>query len=213
MEDGGAPSGWHPATAYSTRPPPGSTRPRPGFNRHMVPMVRRTSSDGSFPRRCLFLVVNPVPTANRFFVIGVTTGACAAAPVVFAMLCRHQVWPMPIQPGAIDILRNARKNSPWKCTGGTPVNVLPHRYLYGAVYASHRYGPAYAFPQIWACLCLPTDMDLSMPPHRYGPAYASPQIWACLCLPQIWTCLCLPTDMGLSMPPHRYGPVYASPQI
>ena len=47
--------------------------------------------------------------------------------------------------------------------------------------------------QIWGCLCLPTDVDLSMPPHRYGPVYASPQIWACLCLP---------TDIGLCVPPH-----------
>ncbi len=96
--------------------------------------------------------------------------------------------------------------------------------------AQHRYGAVYASPQIWTCLRLPTDMDLSMPPRRYGPVYASPQIWACLSLPtdmdlsmpphrygpvhaspQIWACLCLSTDMGLSMPPHRYWSVCASP--
>ncbi len=35
--------------------------------------------------------------------------------------------------------------------------------------AQHRYGAVYASPQIWTCLRLPTDMDLSMPPRRYGP--------------------------------------------
>ncbi len=39
----------------------------------------------------------------------------------------------------------------------------------------NRYGPVYALPQIWNCLCLPTDMGLSMPPHR---------LWACL--PTTW---------------------------
>ena len=85
------------------------------------------------------------------------------------------------------------------------------RYKYGAVYASSQ-----KWTQIWTCLCLatdmdlsvpllglskpPTDMDLSMPPHRYGPVS-----------PQVWACLCLSTDMGLSMPPHRYWSVCASP--
>jgi len=31
--------------------------------------------------------------------------------------------------------------------------------------AQHRYGAVHASPQIWTCLCLPTDMGLSMPPH------------------------------------------------